>query len=182
MKNLKNKLGLKVSIPKKKNEKIITLSCNVSSIDCSHIIENIYISGFRPTLDYSFLISNNFTHIINCAGGSKTFFPIYFKEFKYYQIELRDDGNININDSILKFITFVDEISNNKNNKILIHCAEGISRAPALVCAYLMWKFHMDSDSAINFVKEKRSCVDINFGFLFQLRNFQMHKEVLKGI
>ena len=181
MKNLKNKLGLKVSIPKKKNEKIISLSCSVSSIDCSHIIENIYISGFRPTLDYSFLISNNFTHIINCAGGSKTFFPLYFKEFKYYQIELRDDGNININDSILKFIAFVDEISNNKNNKILIHCAEGISRAPALVCAYLMWKFHMDSDNAINFVKEKRSCVDINFGFLIQLRNFQKHKEVIKG-
>ena len=39
----------------------------------------------------------------------------------------------------------------------------------------------MDSDSAINFVKEKRSCVDINFGFLIQLRNFQKHKEVIKG-
>ena len=104
MKNLKKKLGLKVTIPKKINETTISLSCCVSSIDCSHIIENIYISGFRPTLDYSFLISNNFTHIINCAGGSKTFFPLYFKEFKYYQIELRDDGNININDSILKFI------------------------------------------------------------------------------
>ena len=84
MKNLKKKL--KVTIPKKINETTISLSCCVSSIDCSHIIENIYISGFRPTLDYSFLISNNFTHIINCAGGSKTFFLLYFKEFKYYEI------------------------------------------------------------------------------------------------
>ena len=181
MQSLKKKLSLKVSIPKTIQEKPISLSCNIPSTDCSHIIDNIYISGYKQSIDYSFLIGNNFTHIINCAGGSQNFFPLYFKEFKYYQIELRDDGNININDSILKFIAFVDEISNNKNNKILIHCAEGISRAPALVCAYLMWKFHMDSDNAINFVKEKRSCVDINFGFLIQLRNFQKHKEVIKG-
>ncbi len=181
MQSLKKKLSLKISIPKTIQEKPISRSCNVSSTDCSHIIDNIYISGYKQSIDHSFLIGNNFTHIINCAGGSQNFCPLYFKEFKYYQIELRDDGNININDSILKFITFVDEISNNKNNKILIHCAEGISRAPALVCAYLMWKFHMDSDNAINFVKEKRSCVDINFGFLIQLRNFQKHKEVIKG-
>ena len=182
MKKLKNKLNLKVAIPKRIEEKQISLSCSVTSIDCSHIIDDIYISGYRASLDYAFLIGNNFTHIINCAGGSKTFFPLYFKEFKYYQIELRDDGNIDINDSIVKFISFVKEISKDKKNKILIHCSEGISRAPCLVCAYLMWKFNMDSDSAINFIKEKRKCVDINFGFLFQLRNFQLNKEFVKGI
>ena len=182
MKNLKNKLGLKVSIPKEIQEKPISLSCSVSSTDCSHIIDNIYISGYRASLDYAFLIGNNFTHIINCAGGSKTFFPLYFKEFKYYEIELRDDGNINITDTIVKFISFLKQVTQDKKNKILIHCSEGISRAPALVCAYLMWKFNMNSDDAINFVKEKRHCVDINFGFLFQLKNFQMNKEMLKGI
>ena len=182
MQSLKKKLSLKVSMPKTIQEKPISLSCNIPSTDCSHIIDNIYISGYKQSIDYSFLIGNNFTHIINCAGGSQNFFPLYFKEFKYYQIELRDDGNIDINDSIVKFISFVKEISKDKKNKILIHCSEGISRAPCLVCAYLMWKFNMDSDSAINFIKEKRKCVDINFGFLFQLRNFQLNKEFVKGI
>ena len=182
MKNLKNKLGLKVSIPKEIQEKPISLSCSVSSTDCSHIIDNIYISGYRASLDYAFLIGNNFTHIINCAGGSKTFFPLYFKEFQYLKIDLRDDGNINLLDAAKKLISFLRDISKDENSKILIHCSEGISRAPALVCAYLMWKFNMNSEDAINFVKEKRHCVDINFGFLFQLKNFQMNKEVLKGI
>ena len=169
MKKLKNKLNLKVAIPKRIEEKQISLSCSVTSIDCSHIIDDIYISGYRASLDYAFLIGNNFTHIINCAGGSKTFFPLYFKEFKYYEIELRDDGNINITDTIVKFISFLKQVTQDKKN-------------PALVCAYLMWKFNMNSEDAINFVKEKRHCVDINFGFLFQLKNFQMNKEVLKGI
>ena len=182
MQSLKKKLSLKVSIPKTIQEKPISLSCNIPSTDCSHIIDNIYISGYKQSIDYSFLIGNNFTHIINCAGGSQNFFPLYFKEFKYYQIELRDDGNININDSIVKFISFVKEISKDKKNKILIHCSEGISRAPALVCSYLMWKCNMDSKTAINFIKEKRKCVDINLGFLFQLENLSLHREILRAI
>ena len=182
MKSLKKKLCLKVSIPKSNEEKKQSNNeYNNSTIDCSHIIENIFISSYKVTLDYSFLISNNFTHIINCASGSKTFYPLYYKDFKYYNIELRDDGNINIMDSIIKFITFLNEISFDKNNKILIHCSEGISRAPTLVSAYLMWKFNMDSDTAINFVKQKRNCIDINFGFFLQLRNLHMNHTILKG-
>ena len=122
---------------------------------------------------------NNST--IDCSHISKTFYPLYYKYFKYYNIELRDDGNINIMDSIIKFITFLNEISFDKNNKILIHCFEGISRAPTLVSAYLMWKFNMDSDTAINFVKQKRNCIDINFGFFLQLRNLHMNHTILKG-
>ena len=141
-----------------------------------------YISGYRSSIDYVFLIQNKFTHIINCAGGSQTFSPLYFKEFQYLKIDLRDDGNINLLDAVKKLICFLRDISKDENSKILIHCSEGISRAPCLVCAYLMWKFNMDSDSAINFIKEKRKCVDINFGFLFQLRNFQLNKEFVKGI
>ena len=131
-------------------------------------------------------INNEIISIIKRNGkmriNGKTQEDIYKTYSGNYEIELRDDGNININDSIVKFISFIKEISEDKKNKILIHCSEGISRAPCLVCAYLMWKFNMDSDSAINFVKEKRKCVDINFGFLFQLRNFQLNKEFVKGI
>jgi hypothetical protein len=40
----------------------------------------------------------------------------------------------------------------------------------------------MDSKTAINFIKEKRKCVDINLGFLFQLENLSLHREILRGI
>ena len=51
-----------------------------------------------------------------------------------------------------------------------------------LVCAYLMWKYGMDSKDAINFVKERRKCIDINLGFMFQLENLNIHRELLQGI
>ena len=64
MQNLNSKLSLKVDIPKCKIEKSQSLSCIVPISDCTHIIDNIYISGFTLSLDYSFLTSNKFTHII----------------------------------------------------------------------------------------------------------------------
>ena len=182
MKNLKSKLSLKVKIPININEKPQSLSCTAPITDCSHIIDNIYISGYRSSIDYVFLIQNKFTHIINCAYGSKSFTPCNFNEITYFNIDLKDDGNINISNEIIKFINFVKEVSENENNKILIHCAQGVSRSPALVSAYLMWKCNMDCLSAVNFVKSKRNCIDINLGFMFQLENLNTHREIFKQI
>jgi protein-tyrosine phosphatase len=181
MQNLKSKLSLKVKIPININEKPQSLSCTAPITDCSHIIDNIYISGYRSSIDYVFLIQNKFTHIINCAGGSQTFSPLYFKEFQYLKIDLRDDGSINILDAVKKLISFLRNIDN-ENSKILIHCSKGISRAPALVCFYLIWKLNMDFQTAVDFVKEKRKCVDINLGFMFQLEDLSLHKDILRAI
>ena len=74
------------------------------------------------------------------------------------------------------------KISEIKNGNILIHCTEGISRSPALVSVYLMWKLNMDSLSAINFVKSKRNYIDINLGFMFQLENLNTHRELFQQI
>jgi len=41
-----------------------------------------------------------------------------------------------------------------------------------------MWKHKLTRDFAINFIKEKRKCVDINLGFLYQLAKWE---ELLKN-
>ena len=40
----------------------------------------------------------------------------------------------------------------------------------------------MDCLSAVNFVKSKRNCIDINLGFMFQLENLNTHREIFKQI
>ena len=178
MNKLKSKLSLKISIPENKINAPIK---NIKN-ECNHIIDNIYLSNYKSSLDKSFLISNNFTHIINCAYGSKLFTPSNFSEIIYYNIDLKDDVDVNLTNIIINFINFLKEVSQNKNNKILIHCAEGVSRSPALVVAYLMWKYNMDSKTVIDIIKEKRKFVDINLGFLFQLENLSLHREILRAI
>uniref|UniRef100_A0A3P9NHX2 protein-tyrosine-phosphatase n=1 Tax=Poecilia reticulata TaxID=8081 RepID=A0A3P9NHX2_POERE len=56
---------------------------------------------------------------------------------------------------------------------VLVHCAAGISRSPALAVAYIMYSLEMDLDHAYRFVKERRPSISPNFNFLGQLQHFQ---------
>ena len=68
----------------------------------------------------------------------------------------------------IETIDFIEsKEESNRPKKILIHCIEGISRAPALIAGYLMWKQNLRTENAIEFVKSHRKCVDINLGFIF---------------
>lgn len=55
---------------------------------------------------------------------------------------------------------------------ILVHCNAGRSRSPAVVALFLM-SIGKTLDEALALTKEKRPCVDINSGFLEQLRLFE---------
>ena len=174
MKCLKAKLSLKVSIPSSQLPPLCPPKPNhPPQIDCTHIIDNIYISNYKTSTDYNFLKQNKFSYIINCAGGSSTFTPVLFEEFSYLTINLRDHCESNIEEGVLQIEKFIDTLPEG-GNKILFHCSEGISRAPALVVAYLIRKKKMKYEKALSLVKEKRSIVDINIGFLIQLRNMEL--------
>ncbi len=51
----------------------------------------------------------------------------------------------------------------------LVHCQAGMSRSPALVIAYLMMVHGLTYFAALATVREKRSCVEPNYGFRVQL-------------
>ena len=52
---------------------------------------------------------------------------------------------------------------------VLIHCWAGVSRSATIVLAYLMRRKGMALDVAWCFVKEKRSCINPNDGFIKEL-------------
>ena len=183
---LKKKIQLKIAIPKnKEEEKTISLVDNNNNrSSLSKITENIYTSGYLVAKDIPFLLKNNFTHVINCSRGSSMESPNdqsseannYDKSpsIKYLPIFLRDDPGADIINCFFQTIDFIEsKEESNKPKKILIHCIEGISRAPALISGYLMWKQNLKTQNAIDFVKSKRKCVDINLGFIIQLHKWE---------
>ena len=174
MKTMKSKLTLKIQIPSQCNSSL-QKDKSQSEIDCTHIIDNIYISNYKTSTNYNYLKNNNFSYIINCAGGCQNFTPVIFEEFKYLTINLRDHNESNIQEGTNLIIDFIEKIPKKdiNNNKILFHCFEGISRAPALVIAYLIKKKGIMFEKAFGLVKEKRTIVDINIGFLLQLKNME---------
>nr|CAG8578718.1 2940_t:CDS:2 [Entrophospora candida] len=71
--------------------------------------------------------------------------------------------------AILEFIENTETLG----GKVLVQCAAGVSRSPAVVAAWLIKKNGMQVDEAIEFIKERRPGININQGFLEQLNTFR---------
>ena len=59
------------------------------------------------------------------------------------------------------------------DEKILVHCAGGISRSASIVIAYIMWSKKMPFKEALEFVGDKRYGAFPNPGFQDQLQLFE---------
>ena len=184
--DLKKRFQLKITIPKNQEEEKTTslINDNNNKSNLSKITDNIYTSGYLIAKDIPFLLKNNFTHVINCSRGSSmetsndevSDANNYNKSpsIKYLPIFLRDDPGADLIKCFFQTIDFIEnEDESNKTKKILIHCIEGISRAPALIAGYLMWKQNIKTENAIEFIKSKRKCIDINLGFIIQLHKWE---------
>ena len=183
MKTLKNRINLKIQIPKLSTQEELQNTNQTAKNLMSKITDNIYISGYLIGQNISYLKDNNFTHVINCCEGSsltssdynnskESLAQLYTRNnIKYLSIYLRDDPEVDIIYHFLKIINFLESEDQIESKKILFHCVEGISRAPTMVAGYLMWKNKYKFDEVIELIKSKRDCVDINLGF-----NIQLHK------
>ena len=184
--DLKKRFQLKITIPKNQEEEKTTslINDNNNKSNLSKITDNIYTSGYLIAKDIPFLLKNNFTHVINCSRGSSmetsndevSDANNYNKSpsIKYLPIFLRDDPGADLIKCFFQTIDFIEnEEESNKTKKILIHCIEGISRAPALIAGYLMYKQNIKTENAIEFIKSKRKCIDINLGFIIQLHKWE---------
>ena len=185
MNSLKSRFNLKIQIPKEQEQKNqnINEQKEQTKNTISKITDNIYISGYIIGKNIPFLKENNFTHVINCCVGSSSELndlnedsikQIYERNnIKYLSIYLRDDPEVDIFYHFFQVINFLESEEKKGDEKILFHCKEGISRAPAMVAGYLMWKKKYNFNEVIELIKSKRNCVDINLGFNIQLNKWE---------
>lgn len=67
-------------------------------------------------------------------------------------------------------LRFINEGRKNGEN-VLVHCAAGISRSSTIVVAYMMAKYGIEFDEAVQRVRSKRGCICPNTGFESQLKS-----------
>ena len=103
--------------------------------------------------------------------------------------KINDQKNVSICDYFEKTCNFIakaleikntnqDEKDNNSSNgnsdisenKVFVHCKEGMSRSATIVIAYLMKSMNFRYDDALKYVKSRRPIVDPNPGFRSQLK------------
>ena len=140
------------------------------------VLPNIYVGNYAFALNQKLLEQNKITHILNCGNGLKNFYP---KIFKYKQIPLYDSKTQNLIQYITDINIFIDEGSIN-DNKILIHCGEGVSRSAAVCLMYMITKKGFTYSKARETFEQKRKGCCPNNGFVSQLKQKSLelyHKE-----
>ena len=154
------------------------LKLHIKDPSFDEIIDNIYVGNYAFALNKKLLLENKITHILNCGNGLKNF---YEKEgiFKYLNIPLYDSKTQDLQKYVKNINNFIDEGSTN-NNKVLIHCGEGVSRSAAVCLMYLITKKGLTySKARETFVKKRSGCCP-NDGFVIQLKQKSLelyHKE-----
>jgi len=110
-----------------------------------NIIDNIYLGNYQSHKNFNGSIINlsDYDYTIN-------------DKYNLLRINISDsrDANENIAQYFTKCIDFIETI---KDDNILIHCNEGVSRSVTIVLAILIKKYNYDLKNAIEFVKSKRT-------------------------
>ena len=151
------------------------IKCNIQryvddTFEATQILDNLWLGSLRSSCNREALQERNIETIISAMLGASAIYPF---DFKYERAKLRDVEDEDITgefDNLLPVIR--KELVNNR--AILCHCVAGRSRSATIIAAYLI-KYHgMTADEALAYIKEKRTQVDPNPGYMRQLKEFEI--------
>lgn len=135
----------------------------------------LYLGGEIVSRDLELLERLEIDVVVNAASSiCCSMFP---DTFTYVEFDLLDDANEGCDVVFLEVVALL-ESCRKKNQKVLVHCQQGVSRSATLVIAYVMFANALGYAEAFRYVKSKRSIVSPNVGFLCQLRDWdrQLHQ------
>jgi hypothetical protein len=87
-----------------------------------------------------------------------------------YNVGLIDDPELKEN-ALYLLATIIPKIIK-EDKKILFHCYAGVSRSATFAIAYLIVKYELTVNKALQMVKSKRSMIEPNHGFMEALHDF----------
>lgn len=116
-------------------------------------------------------------HILNVTREIDNFFP---GTFDYLNVRVYDDEKTDLLkhwDDTFKYITKARQ----NGSKVLVHCKMGVSRSASVVIAYAMKAYNWDFQTALEHVKDKRTCIKPNTSFINQLETYQGILDAMKN-
>ncbi|XP_060921527.1 dual specificity protein phosphatase 8 [Labrus mixtus] len=135
----------------------------------SNILPRLYL-GAESDVTQDGLSSLGISYVLSVSRCSPQ--PSFLPHSRYLRIPIDDSLWDDLLPWIPEALSFIDGAMSS-GASVLVHCAAGISRSPALAVAYIMYSLGLDLDQAYRFVKERRPSISPNFNFLGQLQLFQ---------
>lgn len=129
---------------------------------------NLFVSGFQGARDRNILKSHGINHVINLTAHK--FHNSHGDLVKYSSFCFSDHENFDLTKELPPVLKVMEE-EMEQGRKVLVHCQEGISRAPSVVMAFLIKKRGMSYTESLEYVRERNPKTEQNFGFLLHLKN-----------
>ena len=124
--------------------------------DYNKILNNLYLGNYKSSLDDEFLKENNIKYVINCTPNLPFHNSILDNNrYRLSMLDIPDSENIKLmNNKIDDVVNFIEK--NINNGGILVHCNWGFMRSATILVAYLIKKFRINKDDAINYIRDIR--------------------------
>ena len=148
----------------------------------------LWLGSKQDASDADFLLRNNITFVLNCAGAGARGTPADFA-CEYEQLNAVDDYQFQIirrsSGQGLNFLRAAAAASAladaGSGERVLVHCMSGVNRSAAIVAAYLMREHGKSALEAVKQIAAVRPQVLTNSSFVEQLVQFQLESEDSAG-
>ena len=138
----------------------------------------LFLGTSEHALDETLLARLGMTHVVNCTKDVPNEFEKKNRQgfqLSYHRVPVDDMENEPIDLYFSSTINFIAAaIDEKQSNKVLVHCVAGLSRAAAIVIAFLVAHKKMGFKAAHDLLKGKRQRVRPNVGFAFHLSRLEM--------
>uniref|UniRef100_A0A7N6F8Q5 protein-serine/threonine phosphatase n=1 Tax=Anabas testudineus TaxID=64144 RepID=A0A7N6F8Q5_ANATE len=134
----------------------------------SKIFDYLYLGSEWNAANSEELQKNNVGYILNVTREIDNFFP---ESFTYMNIRVYDVESTDLLSHWPDTYNFINT-ARKSGQAVLVHCKMGVSRSASTVIAYAMKQQHWPLDVALAYVRERRSIVKPNEGFLKQLQTY----------
>ena len=151
----------------------------------------LWLGSKQDACDADFLLRNNITFVLNCAGAGARGTPADFA-CEYEQLNAVDDYQFQIiRRSSGQGLNFLRQAAASalagagsgvgSGGRVLVHCMSGVNRSAAIVAAYLMREHGKSALEAVRQLAAVRPQVLTNSSFVEQLVQFQLESEDKAG-
>ncbi|XP_035525186.1 protein phosphatase Slingshot homolog 3 isoform X2 [Morone saxatilis] len=134
----------------------------------SKIFDYLYLGSEWNAANFEELQKNNVGYILNVTREIDNFFP---ESFTYMNIRVYDVEATDLLPHWTDTYNFINT-ARKSGQAVLVHCKMGVSRSGSTVIAYAMKQQHWSLDVALGYVRDRRSIVKPNEGFMKQLQTY----------
>jgi serine/threonine/tyrosine-interacting protein len=131
-----------------------------------------YGAATKSKLDY--LQQAGISHLV-CVRmvGEENVVRLNFQEhFKCSVIEMSESRSETIIPKMKQFQGLLEECFSDQG-KLLVYCVDGMSRAPALVMGFIMYKYGLTYQESMKYVQQRRFCIQPSPVFEVQLKELE---------